>query len=121
MIQEGVNPKFEAQSMGAIRLERTRDTRLKQVDGALSMARSTPDSATSSFSICIGQQPELDFGGRRNPDGQGFAVFGRIPAGMEIARRIHESPSGPNDVRDAVAAGDQRLTPPIRILSIRRK
>src|SRR5205085_8786337 len=56
-------------------LERTSVTGLKHVDGAVSMARSGPDTATGSFSIVIGDQPEMDFGGKRNPDGQGFAVF----------------------------------------------
>jgi peptidyl-prolyl cis-trans isomerase A (cyclophilin A) len=84
------------------------------------MARSAPDSATSDFVICIGDQPELDFGGKRNPDGQGFAVFGRVVSGMEIARKIHQSPSGPSGATNAAAAGDQRLTPAIKILSIRR-
>ncbi len=44
------------------------------------------------MTICIGPQPELDFAGRRNPDGQGFAVFGRVIDGMEIVRRIQKLP-----------------------------
>lgn len=51
-----------------------------------------PRTANTEFSICIGPQPELDFGGRRNPDGQGFAVFGRVISGMDIARRIQQLP-----------------------------
>lgn len=92
-----------------IALERTRDTGLEHLDGTLSMARAGPDTATSSFFICIGDQPELDFGGRRNPDGQGFAAFGQVLRGMDVVRAIHASP-----------AEGQQLTPPIRILSIRR-
>ena len=56
------------------------------------MARDGPDTAQDNFFICLGDQPELDFGGRRNPDGQGFAVFGRVVKGMEVVRKIHESP-----------------------------
>ena len=108
-------------SFGAIPLERTKDTGLKHVDGVLSMPRSTPDSGTSGFSICIGDQPEMDFGGKRNADGQGFAVFGRVTSGMDVVRKIHAAPSGPSTAKDGVSAGDQRLTPPIKILSIRRK
>ena len=85
------------------------------------MPRNTPDSATSGFSICIGDQAEMDFGGRRNSDGQGFAVFGRVTFGMETVRKIHASPSGPSAAKDGVSAGDQRLTPAVKILSIRRK
>jgi peptidyl-prolyl cis-trans isomerase A (cyclophilin A) len=71
------------------------------------MARSTPDSGTTEFFICIGDQPELDFGGKRNPDGQGFAAFGKITKGMEIVRQIQHSPSS-----------GQSLTPPVEIQTI---
>src|SRR4029079_6211214 len=53
-----------------------------------------PDGATGSFSISIGDQPEMDFGGRRNPDGQGFAVFGRVIRGMDVVKAIQASPTG---------------------------
>ena len=52
------------------------------------MARGGPDTATSDFFICIGDQPALDFGGKRNPDGQGFAAFGTVTSGMDVVRRI---------------------------------
>jgi len=99
-----------AKEFPPIPLERTSVTGLSHKDGMLSMARSAPDSAASSFSICIGDQPSLDFGGRRNPDGQGFAAFGRVVSGMDAARRIQAAP-----------AEGQRLAPPVRILNIRRK
>jgi peptidyl-prolyl cis-trans isomerase A (cyclophilin A) len=73
------------------------------------MARDGPDTATSDFFICIGPQPELDFGGARNPDGQGFAAFGRVVEGMDVVRRIQRSPSEA-----------QKLTPPVRIVRARR-
>jgi peptidyl-prolyl cis-trans isomerase A (cyclophilin A) len=69
------------------------------------MARDDPDSGSTEFFICIGDQPELDFGGKRNPDGQGFAAFGRVTRGMDIVRKIQTS-----------SALDQSLTPPVRIL-----
>jgi len=89
--------------------ETTAATGLKHLDGALSIARSAPGTATSSFSIIINDQPAMDFGGKRNPDGQGFAVFGYVISGMDVARKIHRSPHE-----------RQRLTPPVAILSIRR-
>lgn len=92
-----------------IALERTSVTGLKHVNGTVSMARNGPDTATSEFFICVGDQPELDFGGRRNPDGQGFAAFGRVITGMDIVSRIHASP-----------ADGQRLSPPVTIRTIRR-
>jgi peptidyl-prolyl cis-trans isomerase A (cyclophilin A) len=109
VIQGGVPEAREAADFAPIPLERTRDSGLRHLDGTLSMARAGPDTATSSFFICLGEQSELDFGGRRNPDGQGFAAFGRVLSGMDVVRRIHAAP----------AAGE-RLTPPVRILRVRR-
>jgi peptidyl-prolyl cis-trans isomerase A (cyclophilin A) len=54
------------------------------------MARTEPGTASSEFFICIGDQPELDFGGKRNPDGQGFAAFGKVTSGMEVVRKIQQ-------------------------------
>ena len=93
-----------------IPLERTSVTGLKHLDGTISMARAAPDTADTDFFICVGDQPALDFGGRRNPDGQGFAAFGRVTKGMEIVRKIQGAP-----------AKGQQLTPPVRILRIIRK
>ena len=99
-----------------IPLERTTVTGLKHVDGTLSMARSGPDTATGSFSIVIGDQPEMDFNGRRNPDGQGFATFGRVVRGMDVVKAIQESPTGQRG-----PYGTESLEPPIRILKAYRK
>ena len=93
----------------AILLERTSITGLKHIDGAISMARGGPDSATSSFFFCVGDQPELDFGGRRNKDGQGFAAFGKVTAGRDVVRKIHQTHKE-----------NQKLKPPIKIISITR-
>ena len=110
VIQGGVNPEKEKSGWPPIPLERTNKTGLKHLDGTISMARDGPDTATSDFFICIGAQPELDFGGRRNPDGQGFAAFGRVTRGMDVVRKIQAAP---------VEA--QKLTPPIKITAINRK
>ena len=84
---------------------------MSHLDGAVSMARgAAADSARSDIFICVGDQHALDFGGARNADGQGFAVFGRVVAGMDVVRRIQAAP-----VRD----GSQTLSPPIAILSAR--
>jgi peptidyl-prolyl cis-trans isomerase A (cyclophilin A) len=89
--------------------ETTATTGLKHLDGTISMARGTPGSATSSFFFCIGPQPELDFGGKRNPDGEGFAAFGRVVKGMDVVKAIHVLP-----------AEGQSLKPSIKIISVRR-
>jgi len=70
--------------------ETTKQTGLNHIDGALSMARNEPGTASTEFFICIGDQPSLNFGGDRNPDGQGFAVFGRVLSGMEVVQKIQQ-------------------------------
>lgn len=109
VIQGGMSPEKKGQGFPAIALERTSMTMIKHRDGVISMARSGPDTATSDFFICIGDQPTLDFGGMRNPDGQGFAAFGVVTKGMDVVRRIQKA-----------AAEGQRLSPPIRIMRIQR-
>ena len=110
VIQAGVNPEREKDAYPAIEIERTSTTGILHKDGTVSMARLGPNSGTWHFFICVNDQPQLDFGGTRNPDGQGFAAFGQVVQGMDVVRKIQGSP-----------AEGQRLTPPIRISSIRRK
>jgi peptidyl-prolyl cis-trans isomerase A (cyclophilin A) len=106
VIQAGVNPDRAKEGFPPILLERTSVTGLRHTDGVISMARGGADSATSGWFICINDQPSLDYGGARNPDGQGFAAFGRVVQGMDVVRKIQQAPN-----TDA-----QRLTPPIKIL-----
>ncbi|HEY7284277.1 MAG TPA: peptidylprolyl isomerase [Vicinamibacterales bacterium] len=116
VIQFQMDPARRADGFPPIALERTSVTGLRHLDGAVSMARSGPDTATASFSIVIGNQPEMDFGGRRNADGQGFAVFGRVVQGMDVVRAIQAAPTGPTG-----PFGSESLAPPIRVLASRRK
>jgi peptidyl-prolyl cis-trans isomerase A (cyclophilin A) len=108
VIQAGPRPGVEL--FPPIVLERTSKTGLRHKDGVISMGRTDPDTARGDFFICVGDQPSLDFGGARNPDRQGFAAFGRVVSGMDVVRKIHQSP---------VEA--QRLNPPVRILYVRRR
>jgi peptidyl-prolyl cis-trans isomerase A (cyclophilin A) len=110
VIQAGIDAARTKEEFPPIKLERTRDTRLAHKDGTISMARDGPDTATSDFFMCIGDQPELDFGGRRNPDGQGFAAFGRVVRGMDVVKKIQAAP-----------ARGQELNPAIKIRKIARK
>jgi peptidyl-prolyl cis-trans isomerase A (cyclophilin A) len=99
----------EGKQFEPIPIETTRKTGIRHQNGTLSMARDTPNSATSSFFICINDQPELDFAGKRNPDGRGFAAFGRVTKGMRVVRKIQEQKNK-----------DQRLLNPVVIQTIRR-
>ena len=110
VIQAGVNPARAKDGFGPIPLERTNATGLRHTDGAVSMARGQPDSATSGWFICINDQPSLDFGGKRNADGQGFAAFGKVVRGMDVVRKIQGAPNNEAQV----------LTPAIRIVKVSR-
>ena len=116
VIQFQIDEARNRQEFPPILLERTSVTGLKHVDGTISMARGGPDTATGSFSIVIGDQPEMDFGGRRNPDGQGFAAFGRVVRGMDVVKKIHASPTG-----KAGPYGTESLSPPIKVLKAYRR
>jgi peptidyl-prolyl cis-trans isomerase A (cyclophilin A) len=117
VIQAGVNPEVAKSGFPPIALERTSVTGILHKDGVVSMARGDPDSATSGWFICINDQPSLDFGGMRNPDGQGFGAFGRVVSGMDVVRKIQMAPSSTDRKTNADA---QRLTPPIKIVKIAR-
>jgi len=109
VIQGGLKEDHHPQMLPPIPHESTEQTGLHHEDGTISMARNEPGTATSEFFICVGAQPELDFGGKRNPDGAGFAAFGKVIEGMEVVRVIHQSP-----------AQEQHLEPNIRITKISR-
>ncbi len=98
--------------------ETTADTGLLHVDGAVSMARAGPGTATTEFFICIGDQPALDFGGTRNADGEGFAVFGRVVDGMDVVHAIHESAA--DAPTDNEYLKGQLLSEPVIVQSVRR-
>jgi peptidyl-prolyl cis-trans isomerase A (cyclophilin A) len=90
VIQGGLYDDKLIEKYPSIVHETTQQTGLKHIDGALSMARNEPGTASTEFFICVGDQPSLDFGGNRNPDGQGFAVFGRVLSGMDVVRKIQQ-------------------------------
>ena len=91
-----------------IMVETTEETGLKHDDGVISMVRTTSSSVDDNFFICLGEQPELNCGGRRNADGYGFPAFGCVIEGMEIVRAIHKQ-----------SLDGQRLTEDVPIFSIR--
>ena len=109
MVQAGAAGGEEFDAYGPIPLERTSVTGLHHTAGAISMARDGPNTATSSFFIVVKDSLSLDYGGHRNPDGQGFAAFGHVVSGMGALRKIQMGAAG----------GDEHLTPPFAIRSAR--
>lgn len=114
IIQGGISPA--ASPLPPVPHETTRETGLKHDDGAISIARLAPGTAGSEFFIVIGTAPGLDFGPGRNPDGQGYAVFGHVVEGMDVVRRINAGAAGGGD---SYTTG-QVLTTPVPITSVRR-
>ena len=90
VIQGGLYADEKIDRQPTIPHETTKTTGLKHLDGTVSMARNQPGTASTEFFICVGDQPELDFGGNRNPDGQGFAAFGKVVKGMDVVRKIQQ-------------------------------
>jgi len=107
VIQGGLFEDDHPKALSPIVHETTELTGILHKDGVISMARNEPGTATCEFFICIGDQPSLDYGGERNPDGQGFAAFGKVVKGMDVVHKIHES-----------QADGQWLEPRIKILSV---
>jgi peptidyl-prolyl cis-trans isomerase A (cyclophilin A) len=92
VIQGGLGFDESPLSLSSIEHETTDITGILHKDGVISMARMEPGTASSEIFICVGDQPELDFGGKRNPDGQGFAAFGKVIKGMDVVREIQSKP-----------------------------
>jgi peptidyl-prolyl cis-trans isomerase A (cyclophilin A) len=105
----GEDSLIEKYQFTPIRHETTKQTGILHKDGILSMARMEPGTASSEFFICIGDQSELDFNGKRNPDKQGFAAFGKVTKGMDMVRKIQK-------LKDK----EQYLEKPVKIMGIRR-
>lgn len=105
------NPK---RALPPIAHEPTSVTGLSHVDGAISMARWAPGTATGDFTILVGALPSMD----ASPTDPGYAVFGHVVEGMDVVHAIFDSPKSPT-AGEGVMKG-QMLDPTIRIVSARR-
>jgi peptidyl-prolyl cis-trans isomerase A (cyclophilin A) len=107
----------EGKFLDPIAHEPTNRTGLRHRNGTISIARDGVGTGTAgAFFICIGDQPELDFGGRRNPDGQGFAAFGHVTSGMKLIREMGSlKTQGPPESSEG-----ESIASPVQILGARR-
>lgn len=99
--------------------EPTSETGLTHKRAAISMGRYEVGTATAEFFIMVADYPGLDAGpDTRNPDGEGYAVFGEVVEGMEVVEAIWQSPTG---VRNAPRNWDypQFLDEPVTIERVR--
>jgi peptidyl-prolyl cis-trans isomerase A (cyclophilin A) len=66
---------------------------LSNARGTIAMARTmVPDSATSQFFINVVDNQRLD--AANSPDGNGYAVFGKVVSGMDVVDKIRALPVG---------------------------
>lgn len=109
----------EAKALAPVAHETTEETGITHREGVISLARGEPGTGGgAAFFICIGDQPALDHGGMRNPDGLGFAAFGRVTSGMDVVRTIHRMPT--RDEAPVPYLESQLLAEPVTIVSARR-
>lgn len=100
--------------LGMVPFEPTSRTGLRHIDGAVSMARyDRLDSATANFSIMVGANPSMD----ASPGSPGYAVFGRVIAGMDVVKRMLAAPTSPGG--DGAFKG-QLLVAPVPIVRAER-
>jgi len=109
VIQGGLYRSKNMPEISPVPHETTKQTGILHKDGTLSLARREPGTATTEFFICLGDQPGFDFGGANNPDGQGYAAFGRVIKGMDVVRKIYNMPED-----------DQYFDPPVPIFNIEK-
>ncbi len=111
LIQGGIwqSDYKKQQTIPGIPLENTKQTGILHKNGVISLARTTPMTGNTEFFICLGDQRAYDYGGSANPDGQGFAAFGKVIEGMEYVKQIHDQPDNATT-----------FTPPIKIKNIIR-
>lgn len=100
--------------------ERTDIAGLSNIEGAVAIARDAPGTGSAAyFFISLADNSYLDYGGTRNPDGQGYAVFGHVTKGLDVARAIQALPSGGPSTSEATEG--QFLIEPVRIVRAYRK
>ena len=101
--------------------EPTSQTGLSHTVGAISMARNAPGSATADFSILLSDMTGLDADPKAtNPDlALGYAVFGHVVSGMDVARKIFDAPLS-STMGEGIMRG-QMLSEPVKVLTVRRE
>lgn len=115
---QGGTQNAPARVLPPIAHEPTTQTGLTHDDGALSMARYAPGSATGDFFIVLGKMPAMDANPQAAGDNQGFAVFAHVVEGMDVVRTILSAPKSPT-AGEGVMKG-QMLEQPVAIVTARR-
>jgi len=100
--------------------EPTSETGVHHTAGTISMARGEPGTANADFSILLSDLEGLDADPTsEDPDLKaGYAAFGHVVSGMEVARAIFDAPIDPEEGEGFLKG--QMIADPITILSVRR-
>ncbi len=119
IIQAGLSGD-PAKVLKPIAHEPTSQTGILHKAGTLSMARNAPGTATADFSILLSDLEGFDADPKStNPELQaGYAAFGRVVSGMDVVRKIYDSPLSPT--KGVGLLKGQMLDPPIKVLTVRR-
>ena len=100
--------------------ETTEMSGLSNTSGSVAIGRDKPGTGSAAFFyINIGDNSFLDYGGERNPDGQGYAVFGQVISGMDTVKAIQSGEA--KGVSDQEVTNGQFLTEPVIIKKAYRK
>lgn len=100
--------------------ELTSDIGLSNTQGVVSIARLEPGTGSAAyFFINIGDNSFLDYGGERNPDGQGYATFGKVTLGLDVVKKIQAMEANGLSGEDVTTG--QILTNPVKIIRAYRK
>lgn len=95
LIQGGIyttNSKL-LQTIPGLPHESTKQTHLSHTSGAVSLARTTPGTASTEFFICIGDQLQFDSNEDNNKEQVGYAIFAKVFKGMDVVSDIQNAPS----------------------------
>lgn len=111
VIQMGLR-EMNTSISSTIEHEPTRCTGLRHSRGTISLARFAPGAVYHSFFVCMRDEPSLDQGGARNPDGMGFAAFGFVATGFGHLQGVFAA--------HAAANLPEYLDAPICLQSLRR-
>jgi peptidyl-prolyl cis-trans isomerase A (cyclophilin A) len=119
LIQGGVqmDPK---RTLKPVAHEPTTQTGLKHKAGAVSLARNAPGTGMAEFSILLSDLESLDADPKgATPDAQaGFAVFGKVTSGMDVVRKIWDSPLSATKGQGSMKGS--MIDVPVKILTVRR-
>lgn len=117
LVQGGI--KFDPKKVfPPIAHEPTTKTRLKHLDGTISMGRNAPGTAAGDFFIVVGDMSYMDANPSAAGDNVGYAAFGHVVQGMDVVKKILAAPRSPT-LGEGVMKG-QMLDPAIKIVSARR-